>query len=68
MNFINKLQAENAELKQKLAAASQNVTDFMAFLQGPKFTGTENGERKDWIATGDVIAWLQSHRREIIPE
>jgi hypothetical protein len=65
MNFIKQLQAENEELKAKLASATQSITDFMVFLNGPKFTGTENGERKDWIATGDVQTRLSQLRSEL---
>lgn len=68
MNFIQRLQQENAELRQQLQAAKQRTTDFMTFLLGPKFTGTENGERKDWIATGDVQTWLSDHRTSLFTE
>lgn len=30
----------------------------MTHLNGSKFRGTENGERKDWISTGDVFGRL----------
>ena len=65
MNYITRLQAENELLKEQLAKAERQVTTFMAFLQGPKFTGEENGERKDWIATGDVQNWLSQFRTEL---
>lgn len=62
MNHILKLQSEN----KTLATASQNAQEeiqlFLAHLHSAKFTGTENGERKDWIATGDVIARMQEIR------
>lgn len=68
MNFIQQLQKENAELKAKLAAASEATTDYMAYLLTSKFVGVENGERKDWISTGDVSDWLMSLRRQLIPD
>jgi hypothetical protein len=55
MNYINKLQQENKELKEKFSSVLAEINAFIIFLNGPKFTGTEGGERKDWISTGDVI-------------
>jgi len=57
-NYIQRLQAENAELLQNLNSAAFEIQQFRAFLASEKFTGTENGERKDWIATRDVDARL----------
>jgi len=42
MNFINKLQADNSELTEKLNQVNQELTHFMSYLSGPKFTGIEN--------------------------
>lgn len=68
MPYINQLQAENAELRAKLEAAQQRVTDFMVHLGSPKFTGTDaDGSRKDWIATSDVQSWLQEQRSALVP-
>lgn len=68
MAYINRLQAENAELREKLAEISREIRDFRTFLLSDKFRGTDIGaapccrriitERKDWIATGDVDRWL----------
>ena len=61
MNFIKRLQAENANLRQQMLDAQEEIQEFRAFvLQSPKFNGTENGERKDWISTTDVAARLQN--------
>jgi hypothetical protein len=65
MNYIKQLEADNKALKQTIADADKNVDNFLCFLHGPKFTGTENGERKDWISTGDVIAWLRELRNTL---
>jgi len=54
MNYIKQLEADNTELKQKISSALSELTAFQVFLSGPKFTGTENGERKNWISTEDV--------------
>jgi len=62
MNHILKLQEENKALKLASQNAQEEIQLFLAHLCGPKFTGTENGERKDWIATGDVIIRLQEIR------
>jgi len=64
MNYISKLQAENLELKNKLAKVGAEINEFVSFLHSAKFTGTEsNGERKDWIATGDVIRRIKEIAR-----
>ncbi len=60
MNYIQQLQAENKELKSRLNNIAAELREFKAYLQtSPKFQGTEQGERKDWISTGDVINRLQ---------
>lgn len=58
MNYIKQLQTENRELRNGLQNLNQEIMDFFCFLCGPKFTGLENGERKDWIATTDVKHFL----------
>lgn len=62
MNHILKLQEENKALKLASQNAQEEIQFFLAHLCSAKFTGTENGERKDWIATGDVIIRLQEIR------
>lgn len=58
-NFIQNLQSENTEKGQRLAKIQREINDFLVFLHSPKFVGVESdGGRKDWIATGDVIARL----------
>lgn len=65
MNHIKRLQQENADLRAALAAFEANAQAFQIHLGSAKFTGTENGERKDWIATGDVLSWLRETRSAI---
>lgn len=66
MNYIRRIQADNANLETTIDTANVSINDMIAFLNGPKFTGTESdGGRKDWIATGDVIAWLQNLRSDL---
>ena len=57
MNYIEKLQKENESLKKQVQFFQDALNNFHLFLHSPKFTGEENGERKDWISTGDVINW-----------
>ncbi len=59
MNFIKQLQADNKELKEKISSALVEINTFIIFLNSNKFRGTEGGERKDWISTGDVIRQMQ---------
>lgn len=59
MNYILQLQSALHDRNAQLRAFDQAACLFLAFLHGPKFTGQEGGERKDWISTGDVIAWLR---------
>jgi len=69
MNYIHELERENAALKARLKAKDDAAIAFMVFLRSPKFTGEENGERKDWISTGDVVHWLiETNTASIIAE
>lgn len=58
MNYILQLKQENASLKKQVQFFQDALNSFHLFLHSPKFTGTaEDGSRKDWISTGDVINW-----------
>lgn len=59
MNYIHQLQSDLSGHIAALETYRQQFNLFRAFLHGPKFTGEENGERKDWIATADVLNWLR---------
>jgi hypothetical protein len=65
MNYIKQLESEREALIATVDLTGQQIAQFMAFLHSSKFTGTENGERKDWIATGDVIQWLRELRNTL---
>jgi hypothetical protein len=55
MNYIKQLQEENAALKAAIQDTNEKIDLFLSLLASPKFSGKEsNGDRKDWIATGDV--------------
>jgi hypothetical protein len=68
MNFIKQLQSDNHALAAALARVETEISSFQSFLQNsPKFQGFEqNGERKDWISTSDVIARLMEIRRAAV--
>jgi len=65
MNHIKRLQDENARMRAALATLNTNADIFLAHLHSAKFTGEANGERKDWIATGDVIRWIHETRGDV---
>ena len=59
MNYIKKLQQENAELKARIDAADEAIRDFTRLLNSPKHNGVDMfGERSDWIATNDTLGHL----------
>jgi hypothetical protein len=59
MNYISRLQADLAATQSSLAAKERAIQEFRIHLDGEKFKGLEeDGSRKDWIATKDVLAWL----------
>ena len=56
MNYIKSLETQVAELKAELAAKNEKLHNFVCFLHADKFVGVDSrGERKDWIAVGDVL-------------
>jgi hypothetical protein len=69
MNYI-------AQLKERLQAEQQareevlaDVNGLLRLLHSPKHTGfDEEGERKDWIATADVIHWAREVRMKLLPQ
>jgi len=42
MNYIKKLQAENAELKGQLSEIHERLIDYMRYYNSDKFHGTDN--------------------------
>lgn len=64
MNYIKQLEAKNAELTGQLDSIKNQLTDFLVHLNSAKFQGNDSsGERKDWIATADVIAAIREARQ-----
>lgn len=67
MNYIKQLQQDLAGKKAFETSIRRSFMDFWRYLHSPKFTGFEgNGERKDWIATSDVLKWLQETESEAV--
>jgi hypothetical protein len=63
MNYIQRLRTEAAELQARIDATAQELAEFRAHLLGPKFQASDNDpDRRDWIATGDVLARLSNMR------
>lgn len=59
MNYIHQLQADLAGHIAAVESFKASISHLRNFLHSDKFTGTEsNGERKDWISTGDVLSML----------
>jgi hypothetical protein len=56
MNYINRLEQENKDLKRVLGQINNELSLFLDYLHSPKFTGIESdGGRKDWISTTEVV-------------
>lgn len=66
-NHISNLTDARDKAHAKIEKAQKEISDFVAFLHSAKFTGSESGERKDWISTGDVTRRLQD-LRDILSE
>lgn len=63
MNYIKRLEADNADLRKRIENTVNDLNAFRAFLRSAKFTGTESdGSRKDWISTGDADNHLSNLR------
>lgn len=63
MNYIKRLEAENAEKAARIAALEKELSAFRWHIDGPKFQGTDaDGGRKDWISTDDVRLWIERAR------
>jgi hypothetical protein len=67
VNYIKSLQQQLAELQGQREQTRDSIERFLAHLHSAKFVGTQqDGSRKDWIATGDVIEWLRSVRSGLL--
>jgi hypothetical protein len=58
MTYIKKLQADLAAANERAANRAERIEEFRKHLASAKFQTQENGDRADWIATKDVLEWL----------
>lgn len=63
MNYIKKLQEENAELQEQLKRIQEVTMDLMAYVQSEKFSG--DGDIGTYVSKYDVIARTQIILNEI---
>ena len=63
MNYIHKLQTENAELQEQLKRIQEVTMDLMAYAQSDKFSGAS--DIGTYISKNDVIARTQLILNEI---
>ena len=59
MNYIKQLEVDKLELLDAVITRAERVQEFREHLQSPKFGPQADGSRGDWIATADVLRWLQ---------
>ena len=66
-NYIKRLERERDEAQARVRAACDDLAEFRAHIASPKFMGYDGeGDRKDWIATGDVNARLCNIRDTLL--
>ncbi len=64
MKYINRLEQINDERAARLVAIHAEIELFRMHLLSPKFHGLDvDGDRKDWIATADVLRWIETLRQ-----
>ena len=62
-NYIKKLEAIGTERAERLQAMHERIEWMRAHLLSAKFTGIDaDGDRKDWIATADVLRFIEELR------
>ena len=63
MNYIKTLESIGAERAERLQAIHESIEWMRSHLLSDKFNGQDmDGDRKDWIATADVLRWIESLR------
>jgi hypothetical protein len=58
MTYIKKLQADLAAANERAQNRAERIEQFRKLLASAKFQTQAGGERADWIATKDVLEWL----------
>jgi len=68
MNYIKRMETQIDDANITVRNTLEALNLFRSFvLTSHKFTGREpNGERRDWISCGDVAAWIDGLRHDII--
>ena len=65
MNYIKLLEKQAEDKNNRLIQYSIFIDGIVTHLNSSKFKGEENGERKDWIATGDILKMINDFKREM---
>lgn len=58
MTYLQKVKAELKDALERAENRSERIAEFRAHLDSPKFKQQADGQRGDWIATKDVLEWL----------
>ena len=58
MNYIKKLQADLTAANERAQNRAERIEEFRKHLGSAKFQTQSDGQRGDWIATKDVLEWL----------
>lgn len=62
-NYIKTLEAIGAERAERLQAIHERIEFMRMHLLSAKFSGIDtDGGRKDWIATSDVLRFIEELR------
>jgi hypothetical protein len=60
MNYIKQLEVTTVELNDAILTRAERIQEFREHLFSSKFAPVQSdGSRGDWIATKDVLRWLQ---------
>jgi len=65
MNYIKLLEKQAEDKNERLIKYSVFLDGIVTHLNSNKFKGEENGEIKDWIATGDILKMISEFKREM---
>jgi hypothetical protein len=65
MNYIKTLEKISDDRGARLIKYEDFLNGIVAHLETAKFKGEENGDRKDWIATADIIKMIYDFKREL---
>lgn len=62
-NYIQTLQTIAADRGERLTQLHERIESMRAHLLSSKFSGVDlDGDRKDWIATADVLRFIEDLR------